>query len=68
MKAVALLLDGLPLQPPESSERNGADEKENLFYKCVCALFSITRRKIYSKTIYIDVFISPADTLVCLWN
>ena len=35
MKAVALLLDGLPLQPPESSERNGSDEKGNLFYKCV---------------------------------
>ena len=35
MKAVALLLDGLPLQPPESSERNGSDEKGKIFYKCV---------------------------------
>ena len=37
MKAVALLLDGLPLQPPESSERNGSDEKGKIFYKFVVA-------------------------------
>ena len=41
MKAVALLLDGLPLQPPESSERNGSDEKAKIFYKCVLAIYHI---------------------------
>ena len=35
MKVVALLLDGLPMQPPESSERNGSNERVNLFYKCM---------------------------------
>ena len=37
MKAVALLLEGLPLQPPESSERNGSNEKGKIFYKLVLA-------------------------------
>ena len=41
MKAVALLLDGLPLQPPESSERSTSDEKEKLFFKCVRTIVAI---------------------------
>ena len=46
MKAVALLLDGLPLQPPESSERNGSDEKGKIFYKCVNYLaYTVAIRK-----------------------
>lgn len=64
MKAVALLLDGLPLQPSESSDRSGSDEKGDLFYKCVCylalcylALFTVK-----------CTFMFPADTLVCLLN
>ena len=61
MKAVALLLDGLPLQPPESSERNGSDEKGKIFYKFVVA-YTV---KLYSKLSVMFFFFRYFS---CLWN
>ena len=66
MKAVALLLDGLPLQPPESSERNGSDEKGKIFYKCVNYLAcTLAIRKVLFRSYQCHFFLG---ILVYLWN